>query len=119
MTLLRAAQLPLDYNAVSILEHNLPERAEKVALLTSERELTFQQASDEVNRLGNALKRLGVRFGECVGILAPDCAEWAIAYFAMGNFDQAWQDVKEAQRLGDLIDRDFLEKLRRASGRNN
>ena len=80
---MKAADLPLAYNSVAILEHNLPARAGKVALCTPERELTFQQVSDEVNQLGNALKRLDVRMGEYVGILALDCAEWAVAYFAV------------------------------------
>jgi len=79
---MKAADLPLYYNAVNILEHNLTARADKVALYSAERELTFQQAADEVNRVGNALKRLDVRLGEMVAILALDCAEWAVAYFA-------------------------------------
>ncbi len=83
MTILRASQLPQQYNAVSILENNLATRADKIALLTPERELTFGQVAAEINQLGNALKRLEVRFGEPVGILAPDCAEWAVAYFAV------------------------------------
>src|SRR5437867_3000444 len=83
MNILRASQLPQQYNAVSILEHNLADRPDKVALLSAERELTFQQVADEVNQLGNALRRLDVRFGEPVGILSLDCAEWAIAYFAV------------------------------------
>src|SRR5207248_7206900 len=82
MDILRASQLPQQYNAVSILENNLAARPDKVALLSAERELTFRQVSAEVNQLGNALKRLGVRFGEAVGILALDSAEWAISYFA-------------------------------------
>ena len=40
MNILRASQLPQQYNAVSILEHNLPERADKLALLTPSRELS-------------------------------------------------------------------------------
>ncbi len=83
MSILRASQLPQQYNAVSILEHNLATRPDKVAVLTAQRELTFRQAADEVNQLGNALQRLDVRFGESVGILSLDCAEWAIAYFAV------------------------------------
>jgi benzoate-CoA ligase family protein len=80
---MKAADLPIRYNAVSILEHNLAARANKVALLTPERELTFQQVFEEVNQLGNALKRLDVRMGESVAILALDSAEWAVAYFAI------------------------------------
>ena len=80
---MKAADLPLDYNAANILEHNLAARADKVALYSVERELTFRQVADEVNRVGNALKRLEVRMGECVGILALDCAEWVAAYFGI------------------------------------
>jgi benzoate-CoA ligase family protein len=80
---MKAADLPLHYNAVNILEHNLGSRPGKTALLTPERELTFQQVADEVNQLGNALKSVDVRIGENVGILSLDCAEWAIAYFAI------------------------------------
>src|SRR5437879_4778155 len=79
---MNASDLPLMYNAVDILERNLAARGDKVALYSLERELTFKQASDEVNRLGNALKRLDVRMGESVAIFAPDCAEFVCAYFA-------------------------------------
>ncbi|MBI4674264.1 MAG: benzoate-CoA ligase family protein [Chloroflexi bacterium] len=80
---MRASDLPLQYNAVQILEHNLAARADQVALYSPERELTFRQTSDEVNRVGNALKRLDVHIGESVAILNLDNAEWAAAYFAI------------------------------------
>jgi benzoate-CoA ligase family protein len=79
---MKASDLPQYYNAVNILEHNLTSRPDKVALYSAERELTFKQVSDEVNKVGNALKRLDIRMGESVGILSLDSAEWAIAYFA-------------------------------------
>ncbi len=80
---MKASDLPLYYNAVNILEHNLAARADKVALYSAERELTFRQAADEVNRVGNALKRLDIRPGESVGILSPDCTEWATSFFGI------------------------------------
>lgn len=78
---MRAIDLPLYYNAVDILEHNLRDRASKVALYSPNKEMTFQQVSDEVNGVGNALKKLEVRVGECVAILAPDSAEWVTSFF--------------------------------------
>ncbi len=78
---MKASDLPLNYNAVNILEHNLTSRADKVALYTAERELTFQQVANEVNQVGNALKKLDVRMGESVGILSLDCAEWVTSFF--------------------------------------
>lgn len=78
---MKAADLPRYYNAIDILERNLPERRDKTALYTLEREMTFEEVSNEVNQVGHALKQLGVRFGNVVAILAPDCAEWVTSFF--------------------------------------
>jgi benzoate-CoA ligase family protein len=78
---MRAAELPLYYNAVDILERNLATRADKVALYSDSRELTFREVADEVNQVGNALKQLGVRMGDFVAILSPDIPEWVASFF--------------------------------------
>ncbi len=78
---MKAADLPVYYNAVEILEHNLVERADKTALYSPDREMTFQEVANEANQVGNALKQMGVRFGEFVGILSLDVAEWATTFF--------------------------------------
>jgi benzoate-CoA ligase family protein len=80
---MRAADLPLYYNAVDILERNLPQRADKVALYSHEREMTFQEVAHEVNQVANALKKLDVRPGEYVGILAFDGPEWVTTFFGI------------------------------------
>ncbi len=78
---MRASDLPLSYNAVDIVERNLPQRADKTALLTADREVTFGQLQAELNRAGNALRGSGLRQGECVAIALPDSVEWVSAYF--------------------------------------
>lgn len=78
---MKADDLPLYYNAVDVLERNLEARADKVALLSPDRELTYQAVSQEVNQIGNALAKLGVGFGDVVGILALDSAEWVTSFF--------------------------------------
>ena len=78
----RAADLPEYYNAVDILSRNLIDRADSVALVTDDRELTFGQVAEEVDRVGNALLKLGVRQGDTVAFLSLDTAEWPIAFFA-------------------------------------
>lgn len=81
MTAMKASDLPLYYNAVDILERNLPERANKTALYSDERNLTFQEVANEVNQVGNALKKLGVRIGDYVGILLLDGPAWVTSFF--------------------------------------
>jgi benzoate-CoA ligase family protein len=78
---MRASELPTYYNAVDILERNLAERADKVGLLSRERNLTFAQVAAEVNQVGNALKKLGVRTGDFVGILCLDGPDWVTSFF--------------------------------------
>ncbi len=79
----RAAEIPLRYNAVEILERNLEVHPGKVALLSTRRTMTFAEVAAEVNRVGNALKALDVRVGDRVGILAADCTEWATSFFGV------------------------------------
>ena len=79
---MKASDLPIDYNMCEILEHNLKHRADKIALLSEHGTMTFREVSNQVNQIGNALTRLGVRFGECVAILCPDRPEWVTTFFA-------------------------------------
>ena len=78
---MKASDLPLYYNAVNILEHNLAERAGKTALFSRERTLTFQQIASEANQVGNALRAMDVRMGEYVGLLSLDVPEWVTVFF--------------------------------------
>ena len=79
---MKASDLPINYNMCEILEHNLEYRADKTALLSEHGTMTFREVSNQVNQIGNALTRLGVRFGECVAILCPDRPEWVATFFA-------------------------------------
>ena len=79
---MKAADLPTYYNICEILEHNLEHRGDKIALLSENGSFTFREVSEQVNRVGNALIRSGVQFGECVAILCPDRPEWVSVFFA-------------------------------------
>jgi len=41
----------------------------------------------------------------------------AKAYFKSKEYNKAWEDVRQAQKLGGKVDPEFLQELRRASGR--
>ena len=79
---MKAADLPTDYNMCEILEHNLKNRSDKTALWSEYGQFTFREVSDQVNKVGNALTRLGIGFGKCVAILCPDRPEWVSTFFA-------------------------------------
>jgi benzoate-CoA ligase family protein len=77
----KISDLPQRYNCVDILEHNLAQRTDKIALYSLERDMTFRQVSREVNQVGNALKKLGVRIGDFVALLSLDVPEWVTSFF--------------------------------------
>jgi benzoate-CoA ligase family protein len=79
----KAAELPLRYNAIDILERNVRERPDAMALASDSRTLTFAEVAAEVNRTASALARLGVRRGDTVALLAPDSPEWVATFFAV------------------------------------
>ena len=77
----RAADLPLRYNAIDILERNLARHPQKAALVTADGEITFQEVAERANQVGNALRAMDVRVGDSVAILCLDTAEWVATFF--------------------------------------
>ncbi len=80
---MKIADLPLNYNCIDILEHNLSVRPDKTALYSLEREMTFREVSEEANQVGNALEKLGVRMGTFVALLSLDVPEWVTSFFGV------------------------------------
>jgi acetyl-CoA synthetase len=74
--------------SVNCLDRHLPQRAQQTAILWegdepgTQRRLSYQQLHDEVCRLGNALRRRGVRKGDRVCIYMPMIPEAAVAMLA-------------------------------------
>jgi len=76
-------ELPERLNVASALVdvHVAEGRGAKAAIVCGEDTVTYDGLYEGVNRLGNALKNLGVRMEERVAILMPDAPDWAYAFF--------------------------------------
>ena len=70
-------------NAAAILvdDHLAQGRGVKPAILCGDETVTYQQLHQAVNRLGNALRELGVRREERVALLLPDSPQWVYVFF--------------------------------------
>jgi benzoate-CoA ligase family protein len=77
----RAADLPLEYNAVDILDRNVARHPQKTALYTGDGEFSFEAVATATNQVANALRGMDVRMGDSVAILCLDTAEWVAAFF--------------------------------------
>ena len=61
--------------------HLAQGRADKTAILSGDRAISYRQLAEAVNRFGHALLELGVRMEERVAILMPDSPELVYAFF--------------------------------------
>jgi fatty-acyl-CoA synthase len=71
---------PGPHTAVMLHAHNKPE---KIALIDGRRRYRYADFEAEINKLANALASLGVRGGERVALMMPNCAEYVIAQQAL------------------------------------
>jgi benzoate-CoA ligase len=72
-----------NFNAATCFvdRHVLEGRAAKTAIECGDERVTYQQLLDRTNRVGNVLRRVGVRPGERVMILLPDMPEFLYSFF--------------------------------------
>jgi benzoate-CoA ligase family protein len=71
-------RFPEPFNVAECLvdRHISEGRGSKVALRALDRDVTYAELLDNVNRYGNALKQLGIRSGECVLMVLQDRPEF-------------------------------------------
>ncbi len=71
------------------------------------RTLTFGEFDREVNRLANGLLAIGVRRGEMVGVMLPNCPEFALLWLALLRIGAVEAPINTAFRgpgLAHLLD---------------
>ncbi|NLC77300.1 MAG: long-chain fatty acid--CoA ligase [Clostridia bacterium] len=76
----------VDYPNISLgemLDQTVARVPEHVAMIFAGREITYGQFGAQVNRFANALAGLGVKKGDRIGLMGPNCPQWEIAYFAL------------------------------------
>ena len=65
-----------------LLLNNERNHAERIAIVTHERTLSYGELNKESNCVANALKRLGIRKEDRVAFLMKNSTEWIVAWFA-------------------------------------
>ena len=85
-------------------------RGDKVTIRSGSLRLTYRQVAEQVNRVGNALLRLGLRQEQRVLLVLPDIPEFAAAYFGVIKMGAVAVPTSTALRAGDYAY--FLEESR-------
>jgi hypothetical protein len=52
-------------------------------------------------------------------MMGPIIYNRGVAYYSRQEYEKSWDDIKKAQNLGYKIPLEFLEELRKASGKQN
>ncbi len=66
-----------------LLEKNIRENPDNIAVIDDRRRLTYRELNDEVEKMATALINMGVQRGEKLGIWMPNNVEWTVAWFAI------------------------------------
>jgi benzoate-CoA ligase family protein len=76
-------EIPATFNVAShfVDRHPGEGRGDKVAFECGDERVTYRQLLERVNRLGNALKKAGIRDEERVALLLVDTPEFAYCFF--------------------------------------
>src|SRR5215213_7554124 len=75
-------QTPEWYNASVLVDRNLEAgRADKVAIFYGEEEVTYGELARRINRLGHALKGLGIGQEDRVLLVLNDTPSFPVAFF--------------------------------------
>src|SRR5438445_256856 len=79
---------PLDYPRIpydQMLSHGADRHPENVAVVFRDGSLTYRELEALTNRFARALLGLGVAKGDRVCVLAPNCPEYLIAFYAIAR----------------------------------
>jgi len=76
-------EIPEQLNAAAVFvdSHIEQGRGGRPAIFCGKETITYGDLHQGVNRLGNALRDLGIRIEERVAILLPDSPDWVFAFF--------------------------------------
>ena len=72
-------------NLGSLLSRHARYRPDKLALIIDDHRLTFREYNQNVNRLANALLKMGIQKGDKIATLLPNCMELLEIYWAVSK----------------------------------
>src|SRR5262249_26107415 len=68
--------------AAEVLEKTAQRHPRKTAIITKDEELMFAELNQRIHGLAASLQQAGIRQGDRVGVLLPNCAAIPLSYFA-------------------------------------
>lgn len=86
-----------------LLQENVTNCADRLAIISNTRELTYYELNRESNCIANALRKRGVKKGDAAGIVMKNSVEWVIAWFACQKLGVVFVPLHVRLRAEDLV----------------
>ena len=85
-----------------MLSHQVAERPDRPCLVHDDRRWSYAEFAEEVERVARAFVAHGLRRGERVALLLPNCPEFLWAVFAMARTGAVFVPLNTAQTASEL-----------------
>jgi long-chain acyl-CoA synthetase len=69
-------------NLYAQLAGSVTKRPDSIALIARDRQMKYGELFADVNRLAHAFSSLGIRPGDAIAVLLPNCPEFTVSYYA-------------------------------------
>ncbi|WP_088188240.1 long-chain fatty acid--CoA ligase [Desulfosporosinus sp. FKA] len=76
----------LEYPEITLgqlLDDAVSKSPDTLAMIFEDQKITYREFGDQVNRLAKGLFDLGVRKGERVALMGPNCPQWVVSFYAL------------------------------------
>lgn len=93
----------MDFTTIgSLLSENLKENPEKEALVFRDQRYTYRELGEKVDRLAEALLRLGIKKGDKVAVDLPNWPEFVFSFFAITRIGAVMVMVNTRYRASEV-----------------
>jgi len=89
-------------NIREFLEAQTDAYRDKTFLYFEDEKISYRAFDETVNRIANGLKRLGVREGEMVAIMLPNCPEFLYTWFGLNKLGAIEVPINTAYRGNEI-----------------
>lgn len=72
---------------INVLRESARKHAEKTAIVYGNLRLSYKKLYDDVSRLSNGLRSLGIKQGDCLALILPNCPEFIIGFYAAARLN--------------------------------
>ncbi|WP_227002731.1 long-chain-fatty-acid--CoA ligase [Salicibibacter kimchii] len=92
-----------EISLVEMLEQSLSENRHKTAMMFGELTYTYEELSNNIQRVASGLSKRGVKKGDRVALMLPNCPQYPVSYFAVLSLGATVVQVNPMYKPPELL----------------